>query len=145
MNAALGHELVDGGHLPQAAHLAMAVTAGELCWVATAAMRVELMDVLTRRPFAERSDRCERTLASFDQWVLILDAPSRPSPLGCADPDDQCFIDLALACRAKWLFTRDRALLDLAPRAAIQGCRIVPPSACPPFPPAAISAVDPGP
>jgi len=125
--------------------MAMAVTAGELCWVATAAMRAELMDVLTRQPFADRPDRCERTLAAFDQWILILDASSRPSPLSCADPDDQCFIDLALACRANWLFTRDRALLDLAPRAASHGCRIVPPSACPPLPTAATSTVDPGP
>jgi putative PIN family toxin of toxin-antitoxin system len=129
---------------PQAAHLALAVTAGELCWVATVAMREELVDVLTRQPFADRSEQCERTLSAFDQWVLILDAPSLRSPLSCADPDDQCFIDLALACHANWLFTRDRALLDLAPRAAGQGCRIVPPNACPPLPAAATSAVDPG-
>jgi predicted nucleic acid-binding protein len=127
---------------PQVAHLALAVTTGQLSWAATATMRVELMDVLARQPFSDQPDRCERTLAAFDQWASILDAPSQPSPLSCADPDDQCFIDLALACSAGWLFTRDRALLDLAPRAARHGCRIVPPSAWPRDPPAATSAVD---
>jgi len=32
----------------------------------------------------------------------------------CADPDDQKFLDLALACGAAYLVTRDRDLLELA-------------------------------
>ena len=32
----------------------------------------------------------------------------------CPDPDDQIFLDAALAARADFLVTRDRALLDLA-------------------------------
>lgn len=32
----------------------------------------------------------------------------------CADPDDQKFLDLAAACGARYLVTRDRDLLELA-------------------------------
>jgi putative PIN family toxin of toxin-antitoxin system len=36
----------------------------------------------------------------------------------CRDPDDQKFMEAALAARAGFLLTKDRALLDLAPRVA---------------------------
>jgi hypothetical protein len=61
----------------------------------------------------------------------LAEAPAEAAALSCVDPDDQGFIDLALAHRAAWLFTRDRALLDLARRAAPSGCRIAPPGAGP--------------
>ena len=48
-------------------------------------------------------------------------------PLQCRDPDDQMFIDLALAQRARWLLTRDRALLALARPAAAYGLEIAAP------------------
>jgi len=35
----------------------------------------------------------------------------------CRDPDDQKFLEAALAARAEFLVTKDRALLDLARRA----------------------------
>jgi predicted nucleic acid-binding protein len=35
----------------------------------------------------------------------------------CRDPDDQKFLESALAARAEFLVTKDRALLDLARRA----------------------------
>jgi putative PIN family toxin of toxin-antitoxin system len=38
-----------------------------------------------------------------------------PLPV-CSDPDDQKFLELAHACRADFLVTKDRALLDLARR-----------------------------
>jgi predicted nucleic acid-binding protein len=38
---------------------------------------------------------------------------SQPLPL-CSDPDDQKFLDLALSCRAEFLVTRDRDLLELS-------------------------------
>ena len=34
----------------------------------------------------------------------------------CADPDDQKFLELAAACGARWLLSRDDALLKLARR-----------------------------
>ncbi len=36
----------------------------------------------------------------------------------CRDPDDQKFLEAALAARAGFLITKDRALLELAPRVA---------------------------
>ena len=45
----------------------------------------------------------------------------------CRDPDDQKFLEAALAARAEFLVTKDRALLDLARRVA--HFRIVAPEA----------------
>jgi len=43
--------------------------------------------------------------------------PNSPNSLPrCPDPDDQIFLDAALAARADCLVTRDRALLDLGRR-----------------------------
>ena len=39
----------------------------------------------------------------------------------CADPDDQKFLQLAHACGARWLLSRDDALLVLARRCARDG------------------------
>ena len=51
--------------------------------------------------------------------------PERVLP-ACRDPDDQKFLELARACRADALLTRDRALLELARRTPF---RIVTPRA----------------
>jgi predicted nucleic acid-binding protein len=45
----------------------------------------------------------------------------------CTDPDDQAFIDLALAVKARWLVSRDRALLRLRRRAEKQGLVVLTP------------------
>jgi predicted nucleic acid-binding protein len=47
--------------------------------------------------------------------------------LHCRDPDDQMFLDLALAAGARWLVSRDRALLHLRRRAQSHGLAIVTP------------------
>ncbi|MFT7776961.1 putative toxin-antitoxin system toxin component, PIN family [Roseateles sp.] len=47
--------------------------------------------------------------------------------LVCRDPDDQKFIDLALAARARWLISRDKAVLALAKRARLRGLAILTP------------------
>ncbi|MBW8810763.1 MAG: PIN domain-containing protein, partial [Lysobacter sp.] len=39
----------------------------------------------------------------------------------CADPDDQKFLELALAANARWLLSRDHALLVLGRRTARAG------------------------
>ncbi|MBN8487205.1 MAG: PIN domain-containing protein, partial [Burkholderiales bacterium] len=59
------------------------------------------------------------------------DAPAHsPQPvLRCTDPDDQKFIDFALACGARWLVSRDKAVLKLRRRAlALHGLQIVHPA-----------------
>ena len=50
--------------------------------------------------------------------------PANTPRLLCADADDQVFLDLALAERAGWLITRDKALLALRARARRHGLAI---------------------
>ncbi len=101
-------------------------------WLSCAPMRAELDDVIARPAFARRgSDLAARLHALYARHALELPIPAPTPRLCCRDADDQMFIDLALQQRANWLFTRDRALLELAPRALAWGLRIAPPSALP--------------
>lgn len=109
--------------------LARALACGRLRWLMTDAMQAELKDVLGRTPFAQRLDRCERVLISMNELATLAAAAPRHASVHCADPDDQIFVDLAAAHRAAWLFSRDRALLDLAPRLLGWNCSIVEPGA----------------
>jgi predicted nucleic acid-binding protein len=56
-----------------------------------------------------------------------LREPPPVHTLRCTDVDDQKFIDLAIATSARWLVTRDRALLKRARRAAPLGLSIATP------------------
>jgi predicted nucleic acid-binding protein len=123
--------------------LARALAGGHLRWLMTDAMQAELRDVLGRTPFARHPARCERVLASMDAWATRADAAPRHPSVHCADPDDQMFIDLAAAHRATWLFSRDRAVLELAPRLRGWNCSIVEPGAW--ASDGSISATGPGP
>ncbi|MBS0317545.1 MAG: PIN domain-containing protein [Proteobacteria bacterium] len=100
---------------PATEPLARLLAAGRLCWIATGAMRSELARVLDYpaivAQLARRDDAGARVLQAFDARVQRVGRPEVAS-LCCADPDDQMFIDLALAHRAL-LLSRDRALLQL--------------------------------
>ena len=50
--------------------------------------------------------------------------PSRRRRRRCDDPDDQVFIDLALAGEAQWLLSHDKAVLRLRRRMPPGGPRI---------------------
>jgi predicted nucleic acid-binding protein len=114
---------------PRLTPLAAAVEAGQLRWLACPRMRAELALTLSYPALGKWKPDSERTLASFDRWAQLLPDPPAPqaSPLLCSDPDDQVFIELALAHQAAWLLTRDRALLKLKRRAAGRGLQIAPP------------------
>lgn len=112
---------------------------GDLRWVATAAMFDELADVLARPNILRRG---ADPAAVLDQVRTLVHALVKPAAAAashgphsstraprCADPDDQMFIDLAWACSAQWLFSRDRALLALAKPARLRGVRIIAPEA----------------
>ncbi|HMN80606.1 MAG TPA: putative toxin-antitoxin system toxin component, PIN family [Burkholderiaceae bacterium] len=87
---------------------------GGLRLVASEATRAELAAVLQRpRIHPSLPAEAARRLDEFDRLVnLVADPPA--SDLPCRDPDDQMFIDLAVAVGARWLLTKDKALLALA-------------------------------
>jgi predicted nucleic acid-binding protein len=65
-------------------------------------------------------------MAAFDLAVSLLPAAAMtPRPEvklpRCADPDDQKFLELALASGAECLLSKDKALLQLARRTAREG------------------------
>lgn len=111
------------------AALGRTIEDGNLRWQACPRMRAELERTLAYPALARWKPDSERTLTLFDRLSQLQhDPPPRlAGPLLCSDPDDQVFIELSLATNAAWLFTRDRALLKLARRAAGRGLRIAPP------------------
>lgn len=112
---------------PDCAPLAAALAAGELRWIATAPMRGELARVLgyplIARRLAQRQMEAASVLEAFDARVqLVADTPPR-APCVCKDPDDQVFIDLAVAQRAL-LISKDQAVLTMRKRLAVQGVTV---------------------
>lgn len=113
---------------PAVAPLAAAIESGAVTWFACAHMREEFSLVL-RYPALERW-RPDSTalLERFDRHARLLPPPPADPLLRCADGDDQAFIDLSRAHHARWLITRDRALLRLARRATPLGLAILTPA-----------------
>ena len=112
---------------PSVARLAAAVESRRVRWIATAEMRGELAEVLRRGLAEARGVDEQPALAAFDALATLLAAPvSIPLSmrLACTDPDDQKFLDLAHFSGARWLLSRDRAILKLARRAARCGLTI---------------------
>jgi putative PIN family toxin of toxin-antitoxin system len=110
------------------AALARQLQTGQLAWLATAAMRAELDSILLHPRLAGWQPDAARILHSFDAMASICaEAPLCSQALVCRDPDDQKFIDLAVAANACWLFSKDRALLALARRARSFGVHILRP------------------
>lgn len=110
--------------------LLQGVLSGLLRWLATPAMRAELEHMLRHPTLARWGHQAEHALTFFDCHATLHEDPvaAWTPPLRCSDPDDQIFIDLALAQHATWLVTRDRALLKLRRKAWAQGLRIVQPA-----------------
>lgn len=100
------------------APLRTALEARQVQWLATPAMREELVRVLAY-PQIVRSltfhGRCAaEVLAAFDVQAGIV-APAPKAGIACKDADDQKFIDLAVA-RGAWLLSKDRAVLCMRKR-----------------------------
>ena len=103
---------------PTTRSLAQALNQGQLHWLATPAMREELARVLGYPHIAARlaSSPLDATavLQAFDRHAQMVNAPARAA-VTCADPDDQKFIDLAIAHQAQ-LLSKDNAVLCLKKR-----------------------------
>ena len=101
--------------------------ARRLRWLVAPAMRDEIFHVLGRGVAQRYAPDLALIEATFDAHAEPVPA-AEPSPrLVCRDPDDQKFIDLALASGARWLISRDKALLALAKRARPRGLLVLPP------------------
>ena len=110
---------------PATQPLKAALAAQSVQWLATPAMREELARVLGYPKIVARMAyyqvSADEVLARFDaQARLVAVAPK--TMLTCRDPDDQKFIDLAVAHQAV-LLSKDRAVLCMAKRLLALGVR----------------------
>ena len=90
----------------------------DLLWLATAPMREELARVLAYPHIAVRLAfhglQAAQVLSHFDARARIVPVAPK-APATCKDPDDQKFIDLAVA-RQALLLSKDRAVLSMTKR-----------------------------
>jgi putative PIN family toxin of toxin-antitoxin system len=100
-----------------------ALEAGQLRWLATQHMRNELERVLDYAHLVPKLAFYQLTaadvLAAFDRHTTLVEVAPRV-PLVCKDPDDQCFIDLAVAHHAL-LLSKDKAVLCMKKRLLAHG------------------------
>jgi putative PIN family toxin of toxin-antitoxin system len=94
-------------------------------WIATQAMRDELERVLTYPKIVARmafyNVSAVQVLTQFDEQVQSVDVAPKAS-VTCRDPDDQKFIDLAVAHQCL-LLSKDAAVLCMAKRLLALGSR----------------------
>ena len=109
---------------PLTASLLAALRDGRIEAVTDAACREEWQRVLTYPKLALTDEVPAHCRPDYDALLRAHEhdgtAPVRALPR-CADPDDQKFLELALAADARWLLSRDHALLVLGRRTAREG------------------------
>ena len=102
-----------------------ALDTGKLDWIATQPMRDELARVLDYPQIVPRLAfyrlSANDVLAAFDRHARLLDIALK-ARLNCSDPDDQKFIDLAVAEKAL-LLSKDRHVLSMSKRLLALGVR----------------------
>ena len=109
--------------------LVEAIHSGRVLWIGTPDMQAELLHVLGRGVAADRQPDLDAIRRTFADWCHPVELPPPAVHLRCRDPDDQIFIDLALAAKAAWLISRDKAVLALAKRARVLGPHFLTPEA----------------
>ena len=100
--------------------------AGGVTWIVTAAMREELVRVLDypqiARRLVAREVGADGVLALFDAQTRTVSEAAK-AQYTCKDPDDQKFIDLAVAHQAV-LLSKDAAVLCMGKRLARLGVAV---------------------
>jgi putative PIN family toxin of toxin-antitoxin system len=95
--------------------LEAAIANKEVQWLSTVAMRDELASVLSYGQITARMTTADqsapRVLEAFDRYATLVDA-APACKVTCRDPDDQKFIDLAVAHGAH-LLSKDNEVLAL--------------------------------
>jgi len=103
---------------PATIPLRAALQSGAISHLATASMRDELERVLTYphlvKRMAKSSIQAQNILNRFDEYLLAAE-PAAKAACTCKDPDDQKFIDLAVA-HAVPLLSKDNAILCMKKR-----------------------------
>lgn len=102
-----------------------ALERGELDWIATQPMRDELERVLGYPQIVPRLNFYQlsaiHVLALFDRHARLVEVANK-ARLNCSDPDDQKFIDLAVAGKTL-LLSKDRHVLSMSKRLLAHGVR----------------------
>ena len=105
---------------PRVQPVSAGLAAGSLHWLATAAMREELARVLGYPKLAQRvafhRGSADSVLVDFDRHARLVEVPAKAA-VTCGDPDDQKFIDLAVAHRCT-LLSKDHEVLRMRKRLA---------------------------
>ena len=103
---------------PATIPLRVALQSGAISHLATASMRDELERVLAYphlvKRMAKSSIQAQDILIRFDEYLLAAE-PAAKAACTCKDPDDQKFIDLAVA-HAVPLLSKDKAILCMKKR-----------------------------
>ncbi|MDQ6646455.1 MAG: PIN domain-containing protein [Pseudomonadota bacterium] len=107
-------------------HLLAAMQRGEVQAVTRDDCRDEWLRVLHYPQLPIDAANRAGLMEAFDALIVLLPDEPRPSrddvrlPL-CADPDDQKFMELARDAGARWLLSKDNALLKLDRRTSAAG------------------------
>ena len=103
---------------PATVPLRTALQSGRITHLATCSMREELARVLTYPHIVKRMAKshiqAQDILQRFDEHLLAAE-PAAKAPCTCKDPDDQKFIDLAVAHGVP-LLSKDAAILCMKKR-----------------------------
>ncbi|WP_266170477.1 putative toxin-antitoxin system toxin component, PIN family [Dyella subtropica] len=110
----------------QVAALREALAQGTVEAVTNAACRAEWLRVLAYPQLALNEAAQATALAAYDEVLRCLPDEALLANNGvklprCADPDDQKFLELALASQARWLLSKDKEVLRLGRRTAREG------------------------
>ena len=113
---------------PATVPLRDALQSGLISHLATRSMRDELERVLTYphiiKRMAKSNIQAQDILNRFDEHHLLAE-PAVKAPCTCKDPDDQKFIDLAVA-HAVPLLSKDAAILCMKKRLLQSGVKLNP-------------------
>lgn len=113
---------------PTLVELDRALRDGRCRWVSSPALWAELAHEVRPRRCARLGLTPQRVMATIGAIPLdlleVAPCPSVPENMRCKDPDDQVFVDFALASGAHALLSRDRAVLALRRPAAVRGLTI---------------------